>query len=92
MPFSTSLQLRRAYPTLPNLYTSTEVIRQLQQPEWVNRVFFARFDSQATWIDELEPAFDDREFFFEPSIRAMYDGRWKPEWARTDDDDEQLSA
>jgi hypothetical protein len=65
---------------------------QARDPEWVNRVFFAKFDSQATWIDELEPAFGDREFFFEPSIRAMYDGRWKPEWARTEDDSEQLSA
>ena len=65
---------------------------QARDPEWVNRVFFAHFDSQATWIDGLQPAFGEREFFFEPSIRAMYDGRWKPEWARSDDDSEELTA
>jgi L-lysine 2,3-aminomutase len=65
---------------------------QARDPEWVNRVFFARFDSQATWIDELQPAFGEREFFYEPYIQAMYDGRWAPEWARTDDDSEELTA
>jgi KamA family protein len=65
---------------------------QARDPAWANRVFFARFDSQATWIDELQPAFGERQFFFDPYIRAMYDGRWKPEWARTDDDDEELTA
>ncbi len=26
---------------------------QARDPGWVNRVFFAQFDSQATWLDEL---------------------------------------
>lgn len=65
---------------------------QARDPGWVNRVFFARFDSQATWIDELEPAFDEGQFFFEPYIRAMYDGRWQPEWASGDDASEELTA
>jgi KamA family protein len=65
---------------------------QARDPGWVNRVFFAQFDSQATWIDELEPAFGERQFFFEPYIRAMYAGRWKPDWARSGDDSEQLTA
>jgi KamA family protein len=38
---------------------------QGREPTWVNRVFFARFDSHATWLDQLEPAFGEREFFFE---------------------------
>ena len=65
---------------------------QARDPGWVNRVFFARFDSQATWLDELDPAFGERQFFFEPFIRAMYAGRWKPEWARADADNEELTA
>jgi KamA family protein len=65
---------------------------QARDPGWVNRVFFARFDSQATWLDELDPAFGERQFFFEPYIRAMYAGRWKPEWARADADNEELTA
>jgi KamA family protein len=33
--------------------------------EWVGRPFFARFDSAATWLDQLRPAFGEKEFFFE---------------------------
>ena len=33
--------------------------------EWVGRPFFARFDPQATWLDQLKPAFGERRFFFE---------------------------
>jgi L-lysine 2,3-aminomutase len=65
---------------------------QARDPEWVNRVFFAQFDSQAAWIDELRPAFGEREFFFDPYIRAMYEGHWQPEWAQTGDDSEELTA
>jgi KamA family protein len=65
---------------------------QARDPTWVNRVFFAHFDSQATWIDELQPAFGEDQFFFEPYIRAMYAGRWKPEWAGGNDASEELTA
>ena len=65
---------------------------QARDPGWVNRVFFAQFDSQATWLDELRPAFGGHEFFFDPYIRAMYEGRWQPEWARGDNADEELTA
>ena len=37
---------------------------------WVGRPFFARYDPQATWLDELRPAFGEEQFFFEPSIPA----------------------
>ncbi len=33
--------------------------------EWVGRPFFARFDPRATWLDQLQPAFGERRFFFE---------------------------
>jgi L-lysine 2,3-aminomutase len=65
---------------------------QARDPEWVNRVFFARFDAQASWLDELHPAFGEHQFFFDPYIRAMYEGRWKPAWAITDDESEELTA
>lgn len=43
------------------------VLRLLQgrNPDWVQRPFFARFDAQATWIDQLKPAFGEKRFFFE---------------------------
>jgi L-lysine 2,3-aminomutase len=65
---------------------------QARDPEWVNKVFFARFDSQASWLDELRPAFGEHQFFFDPYIRAMYEGRWKPSWASVEDASEVLSA
>ena len=44
---------------------------QARDPAWVGRVFFARYDSQASWLDELEPAFGEKEFFFEPGLREL---------------------
>ena len=49
------------------------VLRFLQgrDPDWVGRPFFAKFDHEATWLDDLEPAFDEGEFFFEKGMRAL---------------------
>jgi KamA family protein len=44
---------------------------QARDPAWINRPFFARFDPRATWLDDLRPAFSEREFFFEPGLREM---------------------
>jgi L-lysine 2,3-aminomutase len=33
--------------------------------EWVGRPFFARFDPDAMWLDDLKPAFGEQRFFFE---------------------------
>ena len=41
-----------------------EVI-QGRNPDWVYRPFFAQFDPQATWLDQLKPAFGEEKFFFE---------------------------
>lgn len=38
---------------------------QARDPDWVQRPFFARFDEQATWLDQLKPAFGEKKFFFE---------------------------
>jgi len=49
------------------------VLRFIQgrNPDWVQRPFFARYDEHATWLDELTPAFGEREFFFEAEYRAL---------------------
>jgi KamA family protein len=44
---------------------------QARNPDWVQRPFFARFDPQATWLDQLEPAFGEKAFFFEREYQAM---------------------
>jgi KamA family protein len=67
-------------------------IIQGRDPDWTNRIFFARFDSSATWLDDLEPAFSEREFFFDPQMRAMNVGRWQPDWVDGEDDEEKLTA
>lgn len=38
---------------------------QGRDSEWVRRPFFAKFDAKATWLDQLQPAFGESEFFFE---------------------------
>jgi hypothetical protein len=57
------------------------VLKMIQgrNPEWANRIFFARFDPTATSLDQLEPAFDRREFFFEQSLRRKEVGVWRPD-------------
>ena len=51
---------------------------QARDPRWVGRPFFARFDAKATWLDQLEPAFGEEEFFFETGLRQI-EARHKPE-------------
>ncbi len=38
---------------------------QARNPDWVRKPFFAKFDPQATWMDDLVPAFGQKRFFFE---------------------------
>ncbi len=38
---------------------------QARRREWVRRIFHARYDPEAVWLDDLAPAFGRREFFFD---------------------------
>ena len=67
-------------------------IIQGRDPEWTNRVFFAHFDSTATWLDHLRPAFGEPAFFFDPSMRSMSDGAWQPDWVGPEDEGAELTA
>jgi L-lysine 2,3-aminomutase len=46
---------------------------QGRQPNWVGRPFFARFNPDAIWLDDLEPAFGKEQFFFEeiPTLKDI---------------------
>ena len=44
---------------------------QGRDPDWTNQLFFARYDESATWLDELQPAFGQEQFFFEDSMRRL---------------------
>jgi L-lysine 2,3-aminomutase len=44
---------------------------QARDPAWCKRPFLAEYDEDATWLTDLRPAFGEREFFYEPAVRAM---------------------
>ena len=37
---------------------------QGRNPDWTNQIFFARYDEEACWLNELKPAFGKEQFFF----------------------------
>jgi L-lysine 2,3-aminomutase len=43
---------------------------QGRNPNWVGKVFFAKYDSKASWMDDLQP-FYGNEFFFDEELREM---------------------
>ncbi|MFP3872874.1 MAG: KamA family radical SAM protein [Thiohalophilus sp.] len=51
---------------------------QARNPEWVQRPFFAQYDENATWLDQLKPAFGEAKFFFEEEYQAMLAGEISP--------------
>ncbi len=44
---------------------------QGRNSKWVNEPFFAKYDPAAMWIDDLEPAFGNKEFFFDEELAQM---------------------
>jgi hypothetical protein len=40
---------------------------QGRNADWIGQPFFAKYDEQASWLDELEPAFNDA-FFYEKEL------------------------
>lgn len=51
---------------------------QARNPDWVQRPFFAKYDEQVTWLDQLHPALDEKRFFFEDEYEAMCKGEITP--------------
>ena len=49
------------------------VLRLIQgrNPEWVDKPFFAKFDPNAIWLDDLQPAFGRSKFFFEEEQKII---------------------
>ncbi len=48
------------------------VLRFLQgrNPEWVQQPFFAKYDENAVWLDDLKPAFEEK-FFYEDEMEKL---------------------
>ena len=51
---------------------------QGRNPEWVNKPFYAEYDENAIWLDDLKPAFEEK-FFFEEELQEKYSGARKLE-------------
>ncbi len=45
---------------------------QGRSSQWVNKPFFAKYDTKATWLDELKPAFGEKEFFYEAELKSIF--------------------
>jgi L-lysine 2,3-aminomutase len=44
---------------------------QGRDPEWVRQPFFARYDPDACWLDDLKPALGEDRFFFEERMEEI---------------------
>jgi KamA family protein len=40
-------------------------------PEWVGQSFFAKYEPDALWLTDLEPAFGEKEFFYQQEYRKF---------------------
>ena len=45
---------------------------QGRNADWANRPFFAKYNPDAIWLDDLEPVFDKDKFFFERELIEIY--------------------
>jgi KamA family protein len=59
------------------------VLKMIQgrDPKWVGRVFFAKYDEHASWLDQLKPALGAKEFFFDPALKRIKETGFAPAWA-----------
>ncbi len=48
---------------------------QGRNPDWVKRPFFAKYDKNATWLTELEPALGERRFFYQKEMDKIRAGQ-----------------
>ena len=48
---------------------------QGRNENWTQQPFFARFDENATWLDDLKPAFGQKQFFYEEEYRQILNER-----------------
>jgi len=44
---------------------------QGRNPDWVGKPFFAKYDKHALWLDDLVPAFGEKEFFYEKEYNRL---------------------
>jgi L-lysine 2,3-aminomutase len=52
-------------------------LRMLQgrNPDWVAKPFFAEYNPDAVWLDDLKPAFGEKQFFFDGELQSMINAK-----------------
>ncbi len=45
---------------------------QGRNSDWAARPFFAKYSNKALWMDDLQPAFNQEEFFFDEELSDMF--------------------
>ncbi len=45
---------------------------QGRNPDWVDIPFFAKYDENAIWLDELEPAFGQKQWWWQTELQEIY--------------------
>ncbi|NOX17036.1 MAG: lysine 2,3-aminomutase [Chlorobi bacterium] len=50
---------------------------QGRNPDWVGVPFFAKYDEDAKWINDLKPAFGEDKFFFEEELEEILNDKWR---------------
>ena len=61
---------------------------QGRDSQWANKVFFARYDSKASWLDELKPAFGETDFFYTKRLNAIAYAKRQAQFQLPHDDEE----
>ena len=44
---------------------------QARNPDWVKKPFFAKYDENATWLNQLKPAFGRDKFFYQDQLNEI---------------------
>jgi hypothetical protein len=65
---------------------------QARDPAWVNRIFFARYDDKATWLNQLKPAFGEDQWWFQAEIARMRSSGVAPSWGDRSRTHKRVSA
>jgi L-lysine 2,3-aminomutase len=50
---------------------------QARDATWCHRPFFAEYNSAAAWLNDLRPAFGEREFFYEQPLKMLFERQQK---------------
>ncbi len=60
-------------PEINNEKVIALIFIQGRKPDWVSKPFFAKYDEEAKWLNELKPAFNKSDFFYTKELYELID-------------------